>query len=50
MLQHDNVADGAVPGLDAFSVVPTPLAAVAPAWLVQYRKHGRFGTLKASES
>ncbi len=40
MLQQDNVAAGA--GLAAFGITPTPLGAVAPHWLVQYRKHGRF--------
>ena len=40
MLQQDNVADG--DGLAAFGITPTPLGAVAPHWLVQYRKHGRF--------
>lgn len=43
MLQRDNVTGTQAQGLSAFGVDPTPLAAVAPAWLVQYRKHGRFG-------
>jgi NADH dehydrogenase len=47
MLQHDNVAGA--PGLEAFGIRPTPLAAVAPDWLVQYRKHGRFGSVKTVE-
>jgi len=47
MLQHDNVvAPGAV-GFDAFGIEPAPLAAVAPKWLVRYRRHGRF-SLSAS--
>lgn len=46
MLQADNVA-GDLPGLAALGVVPTPLATAAPAWLVRYRRHGRFGTLAA---
>ena len=41
MLQKDNVASG--PGLEAFGVRPTPLAAVAPEWLIRYHKGGRFG-------
>lgn len=49
MLQRDNVASAGAPGLDAFGIRPTPLAAVAPDWLVQYRKHGRFGTVKTVE-
>lgn len=44
MLQHDNVVSPKSKGLAALGVTPTPLEAVAAAWLVQYRKHGRFGT------
>ena len=47
MLQHDNVARAGAAGFDAFGIAPTPLAAVAPQWLVKYRKHGRF-SLSAS--
>jgi NADH dehydrogenase len=43
MLQHDNVADAGAKGLQAFGVTPTPLGAVAPSWLVRYRRLGRFG-------
>jgi NADH dehydrogenase len=50
MLQQDNVASGALPGLEAFGITPTPLAAVAPGWLVQYRRQGRFGGVKTVES
>lgn len=46
MLQADNVA-GDLPGLAALGMVPTPLATAAPAWLVRYRRHGRFGKLAA---
>jgi uncharacterized protein YbjT (DUF2867 family) len=46
MLQADNVAGGA-PGLAALGVPATPLASAAPAWLVRYRRHGRFGKLAA---
>lgn len=46
MLQADNVA-GDAPGLAALGIVPTPLASVAPSWLVRYRRHGRFGKLAA---
>ena len=42
MLQHDNVVAPGTEGLDAFGIVPTPMAAVAPAWLVRYRRQGRF--------
>jgi len=40
MLQTDNVA--AEDGLTALGVAPTLLDAVAPGWLVLYRRHGRF--------
>jgi uncharacterized protein YbjT (DUF2867 family) len=43
MLKRDNVVSDNAAGLAALGVTPTPLAAVAPGWLVQYRKHGRFG-------
>lgn len=41
MLQHDNIVTGA-DGLAAMRVQPTPMDAIAPGWLVQYRRHGRF--------
>lgn len=42
MLQSDNrVGDGA-DGLEAFGIMPTPLAAVSEGWLTSYRRHGRF--------
>ena len=41
MLQRDNVVAGE-DGLALFDVRPTPLDAVAPDWLVRYRRHGRF--------
>ncbi len=40
MLQSDNVA--APPGLATFGIDPTPLEAVAPAYLERYRTAGRF--------
>ena len=43
MLQSDNVVSAGAVGLSALGVAPTPLEAIAPDWLVQYRKHGRFG-------
>ena len=43
MLQQDNVVGAKSKGLAAFGIAPTPLDVVAPGWLVQYRKHGRFG-------
>lgn len=46
MLQKDNVAAADAEGLSAFGITPTPLAAVAPGWLVQYRRHGRFAGVK----
>jgi NADH dehydrogenase len=42
MLLTDNVVAPSAAGLEAFGIAPTPMEAVAPAWLVQYRLHGRF--------
>jgi len=37
MLQRDNVVSGELPGLEAFGIKPTPLAAVAYEWLGRFR-------------
>jgi NADH dehydrogenase len=42
LLQRDNVAANKAPGLAAFGITPTPLAAVANEWLARYREGGRF--------
>lgn len=42
MLGYDNVVAPGAAGLQALGVHPTPLATVAPGWLVKYRRHGRF--------
>jgi uncharacterized protein YbjT (DUF2867 family) len=41
MLQRDNVVMG-LDGLKAMGIRPTPMEAVAPGWLVKYRRLGRF--------
>jgi NADH dehydrogenase len=41
MLGQDNVPSGRLPGLEAFRIEPTPLAAVADEWLSMYRKGGK---------
>ncbi|MEO6246973.1 MAG: complex I NDUFA9 subunit family protein [Sphingomicrobium sp.] len=46
MLQTDNVVAPGAPGLEAFGITPTPLAAVAPGWLDRFRKGGRFAPRK----
>lgn len=43
MLQQDNVAAAGTPGLAELGVTPEPLAAIAPEYLVRFRKAGRFG-------
>lgn len=43
MLQSDNVVAPKAKGLKALGVTSTPLDAVAHGWLVQFRRHGRFG-------
>lgn len=45
MLQQDNMVPAGADGFSAFGMTPTPLATVAPAWLVRFRRHGRFGQL-----
>lgn len=47
LLKAGNVASGTLPGLKALGVSPRPLGLFLDRWLVQYRKHGRFGA-KAS--
>ena len=42
MLQRDNVPSGDLPGLEAFGIRPTPLAAVGMEWLGRFNKGGRF--------
>ncbi len=42
LLQHDTVVGSGAEGLQALGITPTPLAAVAPGWLVRYQRAGRF--------
>jgi NADH dehydrogenase len=42
MLLEDNVTGKEAAGLEAFSIDPTPLAAVAYEWLGRYHKGGKF--------
>ena len=42
MLQQDNVPSGKLPGLEAFGINPTPLAAVGYEWLGRFHKGGKF--------
>jgi NADH dehydrogenase len=42
MLQRDNVPSGEYPGLEAFGITPTPLAAVGIEWLGRFHKGGKF--------
>ena len=44
MLQRDNIVAPGADGFEAFAILPTPMEAVAPDWLVQYRPHGRFAS------
>ena len=50
MLQRDNVADPALPGLAALGVTPTALEAVLPTYLWKYRKGGQFAEPLASDA
>lgn len=42
MLLDDNVVAPGAAGFGDFGIDPKPLAAVAPSYLVRYRRHGRF--------
>ncbi|HEX5238709.1 MAG TPA: complex I NDUFA9 subunit family protein [Sphingomicrobium sp.] len=42
MLQRGSVPSGGLPGLEAFGIEPTPLAAVGYEWLGRFRHGGRF--------
>ncbi len=42
MLQSDNVVPAGATGIAALGIDATPMAAVAPGWLVRFRPHGRF--------
>jgi uncharacterized protein YbjT (DUF2867 family) len=42
MLSRDDVPSGAFPGLEAFGIQPTPLAAVGYDWLGRFHKGGKF--------
>ncbi len=44
MLQSDNVPSKGASGLEAFSIEPTPLAAVAYEWLGRFNRAGKFAS------
>ncbi|WP_084583798.1 complex I NDUFA9 subunit family protein [Sphingomonas azotifigens] len=48
MLQADNVVPAGAEGLAALGVHPTPMATVAPSWLVRFRQAGRFSRFRAT--
>lgn len=48
MLQRDTVVADGADGLAELGVTPTPLAAVAPGWLVRYKRLGRFADARAT--
>lgn len=43
MLQSPNIVAEGAQGLANLGIQPTPLDLVAEGWLVEYRRHGRFG-------
>lgn len=43
MLGRDTVVSRGAPGFEALGIEPQLIAAVAPAWLVRFRRNGRFG-------
>ncbi|TCJ39800.1 NAD(P)H-binding protein [Parafrankia sp. BMG5.11] len=42
LLQAGNRPSGALPGIDAFGIVPRPLGLFLDRWMTRYRRHGRF--------
>lgn len=44
-LKRDSVVPEGAEGLSALGIGATPLATVAPGWLVRFRRRGRFGSL-----
>ncbi len=46
MLGRDSVVGAGAEGFAALGISPTPLDAVAPEWLVRYRKAGRFSLIQ----
>ena len=48
MLQRDNVPSGSAPGLEAFGIEPTPLAAVGYEWLGRFHRGGKFAGRRIS--
>ena len=49
MLQRDNVADPALPGLAALGITPTPIDLIVPAYLARYRKGGLRSNLAGTD-
>jgi uncharacterized protein YbjT (DUF2867 family) len=48
LLQSDTVVASGADGLTSLGITPTPLAAIAPSWLVRYQRAGRFARPTAS--
>lgn len=44
LLRAGSVAGGTAPGLPELGVAPRPLGLFLDRWMMQFRKHGRFGT------
>jgi len=50
MLKRDNVTSGKLPGLEAFGIEPTPLAAVGGEWLARFRGNRFAGGRRAHQT
>jgi NADH dehydrogenase len=48
LLEEDNVAAKDAPGFKALGLTPTPLEAVAPAYLARFRPHGQFSSSQSA--
>jgi NADH dehydrogenase len=50
LLRRDNVADPALPGLEALGVTPTAVEAILPTYLWKYRQGGQFAQPQAANA
>lgn len=46
LLKQGNVATGTLPGCEALGIQPRPLGLFLDRWMIRFRKHGRFGSLR----
>ena len=47
LLRTDNVATGALPGVEALGVEPAPIESILPTYLVRFRNGGQYAKASA---